>query len=354
MKAMPVISATVMSHPSRVAAAWRVCDRLAPMASGLVTDPEPDGPPATVRTARLVYATVAAGATHHLVVQDDIEVPDGFAATLRDAVAAQPDAAVSLFVEWGSRTAALVRLAAFTGAGWVPNLNPYVPTQALVLPAEVAREFARYLTTEVPDEEPDDEAAWRFLRRAGVPVLVCVPNLVEHLDLPSLTGNTPHGLRRSACPPPQPPVRIGAAVLELPERLPFLAWLTGTSVILAIVDGEVVDRRPTLAVMAERGHDPSTLTAAYAEVGCTVDDRCFDLWLTAAATGGLLRERWPAAASLDALASPIAARAWRTMAPGGLRRFVDAQLLAGRAEELWRVSEHGLRYGLTHLTSAGR
>lgn len=77
------------------------------------------------------------------------------------------------------------------------------------------------------------------------------------------------------------------------------------------------------------------------------------MWLTAAATGGLLRDRWPAAADPNRLAEPMAARAWRTMAPGGLRRFVDPELLRRRAGELWEVSGHGLRYGLTNLHSSG-
>lgn len=148
-----------------------------------------------------------------------------------------------------------------------------------------------------------------------------VPNLVEHLELSSLTGNTAHGARRAACLALDE-ATIGPSVLELPERLPFLAWSTGTtSVTLTIADGDIVDRRPTLAALAQGGCDPDRLAAAR-EVVRTAGvgpDHAFEVWVTAVATGALLHQRWPeTAASLPArLADPLAARAWQTLAPGG-------------------------------------
>ncbi len=69
-----------------------------------------------MRTARRAFAAATAEATHHLVVQDDVSLADGFLDALGATVALHPEAALSLFVEWGSRTAYLARWAAFTGS----------------------------------------------------------------------------------------------------------------------------------------------------------------------------------------------------------------------------------------------
>jgi hypothetical protein len=77
------------------------------------------------------------------VVQDDVALPGQIVDALRAALDTWPVAALSLFVEWGSRAGALARLAALAGASWIPVVGPSVPTQALLLPTEVARDAAR-------------------------------------------------------------------------------------------------------------------------------------------------------------------------------------------------------------------
>ncbi|NEE20505.1 hypothetical protein G3M58_80350, partial [Streptomyces sp. SID7499] len=76
--------------------------------------------------------------THHLVLQDDVEVSDGLLDGVQRAAGVHVDAALSYFVEWGSRTAVLARWAALTGVSAVPVINPYVPTVALSLPSALA------------------------------------------------------------------------------------------------------------------------------------------------------------------------------------------------------------------------
>ncbi|MDG4786772.1 hypothetical protein O7626_12655 [Micromonospora sp. WMMD1102] len=361
---LPVLSAAVMTHPDRLSQARAVAAGLAPLDAALAVDPEPDGPPSTVRSARLAYAAVAPDATHHLVVQDDVLLPDGFAAAARQSLARQPRAAVSYFVEWGSRTAALVRFAALTGASWVPMVNPYVPTQALALPADVAREFAAFLATQPDTGVADDELALDFLGRAGVPCLVTVPNLVEHDDRSSLIGNHAHGVRLSACLLPDGPGPAGDAaqltggVLDVPALLPFLAWTDGTATTIDTTDGSYSTRLPTGRVLAGWGWDGTELTDAYraaladipaggalrAEIG---DRHLRALWETAVATGVVLSTNWPESAErlTERLETPLARRALRSMGPGALRTFHDFDLLTGRTEEFAALATAGLLHG---------
>lgn len=349
----PVLSAAVMTHPRRLSRARAVAAGLAPLEAVLAVDPEPDGPSSTIRSARLAYAAVAPDATHHLVLQDDVRLPPGVLAAVRQSLTRRPRAAVSYFVEWGSRTATLVRWAALTGASWVPLVNPYVPTQALALPAEIAREFAAFLRTQPDTGVADDELALEFLRQAGVPCLVTVPNLVEHDDRSSLTGNHNHGIRRSACLLPDLP--FSDTVLDVPALLPFLAWIDGTATTIDTTDGSYSTRLPTGRVLAERGFDTAATAAAYraavdglrADIG---ERHRYGLWETAVAMGVVLRETWPAAAEeLTArLGTPVATCALRTMAPGALRTFYDLDLLARYEDALVALVTAGLRYGNEH------
>ncbi|MEJ3750354.1 hypothetical protein WEI85_44745 [Actinomycetes bacterium KLBMP 9797] len=362
----PVLSAAVMTHPRRLSRARAVAAGLAPLDAVLAVDPEPDGPSSTIRSARLAYAAVAPDATHHLVLQDDVWLPPGVVAAMRQSLTRQPRAAVSYFVEWGSRTATLVRWAALTGASWVPLVNPYVPTQALALPADTARGFAAFLRTQPDTGVADDEVALGFLRQAGVPCLVTVPNLVEHDDRSSLTGNHHHGVRRSACLLPSPSRTDTAVtdtvftdtVLDVPALLPFLAWIDGTATTIDTTDGSYSTRLPTGRVLAERGFDAAATAAAYraAVDGLRVDigDRhLYGLWESAVAMGAVLRTTWPAVAQeLPArLDTPVARCALRTMAPGALRTFYDLDLLTRYEDALAALVTAALRYGAATVST---
>src|SRR5699024_2609774 len=109
-------------------------------------------------------------------------------------------------------------------------INPYMPPPAMVLPRRIAVELARFLELQGRANEPDDREVLRFLRGAGIPTLVMVPNAVEHDDLPSITGNSDHGPRRSLCVTQRP--RYGGHVLRAPRHLPFLRWNLASSVLI--------------------------------------------------------------------------------------------------------------------------
>lgn len=192
------LSGAVMTHPKRRPAAERLARSAPPGALRVVMDPDPAGRPSVLRTALCAWEAIEDGATHHLVVQDDMILSETFFARVRAAIAEMPDAALALFALWDSRNGAAVRFGAMAGARWVGAVNEYFPCVAIVLPRHVASGFVTFGRRHL-DSWPDDILMNRYLRAHGIPSYVSVPSLAEHEDHGSISGNAFRGPRRSVC-----------------------------------------------------------------------------------------------------------------------------------------------------------
>ncbi|WP_413798165.1 hypothetical protein [Streptomyces iranensis] len=217
------LSGAVMVHPRRMQAALELVRSARRGFLDIVLDPEPEAP-VSLRTAMRAWASVPRWATHHLVLEDDAQLPAGFAEQAEQAATAAPDDAIAFYSNWNARNGGAVRLGALTGARWVTAAAEYTPTVALMLPADIAEGFAPYARRH-GDEWPDDVVMARYLSHAGVRALIAVPNLVQHGDLPSLSGNDFHGLRLAACLAPDPGDRPWClADLVEPEVVPYFEF----------------------------------------------------------------------------------------------------------------------------------
>src|SRR4051812_27366794 len=98
--AFPRISVAVMYHPAREGMLSRIAQACLPLRPVPVADPAPDAFPSPLRTAKRAWAALGADATHHLVLQDDVLLVDGFSAHLHEAVAARPHDALALYAHW--------------------------------------------------------------------------------------------------------------------------------------------------------------------------------------------------------------------------------------------------------------
>ncbi|WP_406397024.1 hypothetical protein [Streptomyces uncialis] len=198
----PRISVAVMHHPFRGRSLTDLVESCRPLDARVVMDPDPTGPPSPLRTAKLAWASVDPGATHHLVLQDDVTLCPGFAEQLTAAVAQRPDHALALYTNWNSpHNSYLVRCAAVAGQSWAPlGHHEWVPTLGLVLPAGAARELAAHLGRFPDDFRDDDELVVGFCAQKGYPVTASVPHLLEHGGGPSLAGNDAHGPRHATVP----------------------------------------------------------------------------------------------------------------------------------------------------------
>ncbi|MFJ5265708.1 hypothetical protein ACIQAC_35140 [Streptomyces sp. NPDC088387] len=200
------LSTVVMHHPSRADRLPRLLDALAGLAPRVVTDPDPDGPPSPLRTAKRAWAAIAPGATHHIVIQDDVRPVSGFAELLRRAVAARPHQGVSLYVNWNSsQNSYRVRQAAAWGRPFAElSTLEYTPTLGLALPVAAAAGLAAHLAG-LPDHlRDDDEMVTPFRRAYGLDVVATVPNLLDHGGDLSLAGNGGHGIRHAVVFHPDP------------------------------------------------------------------------------------------------------------------------------------------------------
>jgi nucleoside-diphosphate-sugar epimerase len=355
----PSVTGAVITHPRRLTQARALAATLPPDVCGVVTDPDPSGPPSELRTALRAWASVPAGSTHHLLMHDDMRPVPGLLARVESAVRAHPDAALALFAFWSSRNGAAVRLGALSGARWVRAVNEWMPTNAVVLPRVVAAEFVAW-AGQRRTAWPADVALHRFLRAHGVPSYVAVPNLVEHEETRSLVDNDYQGLRRAACfLPAGDGTAGGVEPLREPSAVPFfLAFTTAAARVVVPVPGSVPPRTKHVqaAEYLERfGVDVARLhERTRPRVAGVADDITFAAWLTAYTMGVVNQADGCTAVSLD---DPVLRAALGTMVQGGVSHRVGAATAGQLAEALEPVVLDGLATGLGafhgHRAAAG-
>ncbi|MDW5329547.1 hypothetical protein [Plantactinospora sp. KLBMP9567] len=362
------VSGVVMAHPDRTGPGQALIRLFRPGFLDLVLDPQPDGPPTALRTAMRAWSSIPAGATHHLVLEDDAEPSPGFAEHAERAAAAMPDVAIAFHSNWSSRNGGAVRLGLLAGARWARAAGEYTPTVALMLPAAVGAGFAAYAAAH-GDTWPGDVVMARYLSAVGVPTYLTVPNLVEHGDLPSLTDNDQHGSRRAACfgtlpadadwgphrvlePDVVPFFKFGMALCAVREG-PTGRWLT--------LGFDRSSRR--LGIDAEACLDEfrSALKAipdAVRGLGELAPPVLESLWRAAYLTGfaGRRPER-PADLTAELAAwsaDPWVDEALTTLGRGGLCTSFPARRLLALGDHLREVARAGLVAGARHRESAAR
>ncbi|MFD6473401.1 hypothetical protein ACFRMO_00095 [Streptomyces anulatus] len=228
------LSVVVMTHPARLDMAEELARSLAPWPVEVVVDPRPHEGPSTLRTSVEAWAAVPEGATHHMVLQDDVIPVPGFIERVHQEILRAGDRGVAYCADWSSRNGAVSRMGAVVGAHAVETVPDYVPCVALSLPRSAAEGYARF-AREWPDRtDADDVVMLRYTEAAGVVVQLALPHLVAHEQLPSLAGNDAKGQRNSACfwqGLPEDPGTERPDVLRGPLSVPYLkhgrAWVYG-------------------------------------------------------------------------------------------------------------------------------
>jgi hypothetical protein len=356
-----VLSVVIMTHPARADRSLLIARKYPKWDLSVVTDPDPDGRRGALRTARVAWRTITPGATHHLVIQDDVDFQPNFFEQVSVAAARHPDKALAFFAEWGCQTASVVRIAALRGASWAEVIDSYIPTQALLLPAEAAREAAEYLAT-VRDDTSDDGTMHEYLLKAGLPQLVSVPNLVQHLDLPSVSGNARMGPRRATCYSPALAaggLRGDTAVTGL-TRVPYYSWWAGRGETCIRADARSILWRivPTAAMLADdlrvtSSSLQSACTAGLAEIspgfreaGLVDEATIRHLWFAAFGLGvAAAGER--RSATGDARTAELSLRSF---VPGALRNVMSPANLALAARALTPAMVAAVHAGYATLT----
>ncbi|MFI8313154.1 hypothetical protein ACIGBK_21265 [Streptomyces microflavus] len=317
------ISVSIMTHPRRLALAEELREQLSELTPRIVVDPDPDGPPTAVRTAAAAWSSAPVGATHHLVLQDDLLPSKEFLAVLTEEVRSASACCLSLYAGWSKRIGAAARLAAVAGKRRFVIEESFIPAPALLLPADLARDAGAYLDSRMADAGLGDSTLLRdFLQERGTEVQALTASLVQHDVRGSaslLAQSAAKGIRRVACFRDD----VGGTVdLDgLLVRQPALAYVAPDSrravVDVALPDGSWKSS-PAAAWLEDRGLrsvlPPSraeAIRAAGGEVIATPED---------------LREAWLATFCMGLLAGPagrsrtsVGSVALRTLLPGAFR-----------------------------------
>lgn len=363
----PRISAVVMTHPERIRYAKDVCDSCPRLGFEIVSDPDPSGRPSACRTAALAWRAADRAATHHLVVQDDILLCEDFADEIVACVQAMPVAALAFFAHWGSRLGSATRLAALSGLSWTKIVGNYMPTVAMILPAGAAQDLAESLGKS--DNKHDDEVAREYLSAAGLDAYLSVPNLVEHLELPSLAANDFRGIRHAACfvQSNPKPAGWGTEVLS-PVALPYIHDDTGESTCYIPdgpqgIGGHYI---PADTALSQRG---AVIGEVYDALRRLLDNQRWARELADRMDSSLLSGLWASAYLLGVLtvetrggrnadsgefardpsallAQPAVATALSTMAPGMFRNLISTAELTELRPELTRFVAGSVDRGL--------
>lgn len=350
------ISAAVMTHPERMGRAVLLRERCGDLGPRIVVDPDPGGCPSAWRTARAAWRSVHPEATHHLVIQDDAQLADGFVPALAAAVQARPLDALALFAEWGSRTAGAVRLAAAMGAAWAECADDYIPCVAIVLPFAEAVAFDAYAEKHSSEVDPDDVVLLRFLAERSVRALTPVEGLVDHDQCESLVGNKIMGLRRAVRYQDAWSGLSDSTVCETPSAIPYYDWWDQQAVAF-VPDAGSPDgwaRLRSASAFEFLGADVSVADMSFDERQDALSERLRDLvstiilreiWKTAFMFGFVIADQF-GAPGLSANERFVEAAA--TLAPGGLRRIVPVHLLSEISSLLLPFVLAGVEAGSRH------
>lgn len=351
-----------MTHPRRLELARRLCERHPELDLQIAVDPEPDGVPSAWRTAREAWRAVAPGATHHLVLQDDLTTAEDFPARVLAAVAARPQDALSLFVEWGSRTASAVRVAAALGKSWAPVVDDYIPCAALVLPAAAAAGFDDFAAANSSVTDPDDVVLLEYLHALGLSAVALVDGPVQHDDCDSLVGNFIMGVRRSVQFSERSNDHLNASILADLDAVPYYDWWDQQAAMF-VPDASSMDgwaRIRSGPAFEHLGVSVRAVEAAFEAEFPSVpnrpqlDDRVSaiiarEIWKTAYMLGVVVSDKGGAAgaASDERFLAALA-----TLAPGGLRRVTPTKLLGVIADLLLPLVVRGVECGIRNRSLA--
>ena len=353
----PALDVRIMAHPSRTRLALALRDRLGALDPVIVWDAVQEGPPSAMRTARRAWSVpTRAGATHRVVLQDDVRAPSDFADRLVHLLAWHPLDPVGLFAGWSSRTGQAVRLAAYLGLDWVPVLGTALSATGIALPEELAIRYADW-TDGNATEERDSISVHSFLVANGADPIIAVPNLVQH-DSPYTASlwaeKFVQGPRRSACYLDRCDARAAGAGLAHLPAVPYLSpGQLRSRTAVRDEKGQRFDEVPSWRYARQLGFSTAELVSLFLgeDTGArrALADYLepafqYEVWLTGFLCGRVLTGLRPAGP--PDLGTPAAQAASRTMAAGCLSRIVSPGILEPVADLTAVLVEHAVRAGL--------
>lgn len=187
-----MICARIQHHPARAALLGSLLDRLSPLPTEVII--HSSDPPSPWAGYRLCLTDMPA-CSHLLVIQDDTAPCANFAPALEQIAATNPEDPVCLFLgPMPQGAVSLARRAMKRNWRYARLLpSPFVPLVAMLWPRHKAEAFMEWVESGVqlpghPNPRADDAVVAQWMKRTRQMIVVTVPSLVEHLDVPSVKG----------------------------------------------------------------------------------------------------------------------------------------------------------------------
>jgi hypothetical protein len=352
-----------MSHPQRRQLARRLSAELGDVPVVSNGGKEKSSPNA-LETSIEAWKMQKYNSTHHMVVQDDIQVSPFYAERVSRAISLFPDAIIAFYANWDSAEGAAVRLAVSAGCSWVTALNiDYFPTLAVVMPTNRADAFVKYSSAAPATRVHDDEVMLSFIKDSEACTILSAPSAVEHRQVKSLMGNR---ARKAACFLEGGSPGSNEMLARSFPICPYFAAGTAQCLIPTESSWDGSWRKTHWTNAVERiGLSPERLCldreldleAALHHSAYTATERSFvfDLWLTSFLLAflparGLVERTLLDYETSDTLNKPSSAaikHALRTLIPGGL---MDSPLpqdtFANREADVYNIALRGYKSGV--------
>jgi hypothetical protein len=195
-----VICARIQHHPSRADLLPDLCARLSPLPVEVI---EHSSEPPSPWAGYALCLTDMPECSHLLVLQDDAVPVLNFVPAVRSVAARYPNTPVCLWVsKQPAGTASRARRAIQRGHIYAPvyPIGPFVPIVTMLWPRHKAEEFMEWTRSGVklpghPNPRSDDSVVAKWMKDTRQDLMLTVPSLVEHSDVPSVKGirNAPTG-----------------------------------------------------------------------------------------------------------------------------------------------------------------
>jgi len=190
------LSVAIQAHPDRALMARTLASEVG---GDVVYDPDPHGALRSPwRTYRECLLSAPQGASHLLILQDDVEVCPGFRDAAEAAVRARSDRLIVFFVAGNPATSRIaVERACQADLPWaeLPHAQ-WIPVVAACWPVWMIAPMLEFIDSQRWNDTfyADDERCGRWASYAGVVPLATVPSLVEHPNrVPSIIGKRSMG-----------------------------------------------------------------------------------------------------------------------------------------------------------------
>lgn len=177
------ISFSIMAHPDRK----EMVDDLLSAFKGYAVSiawAKPDEGQTTRENSNIAWNYFNRGATHHLVLQDDVQLCKHFLSALPKVVAQKPKAPLALYSGRKQACETLKKNKRWIATNWIWGQAIILPTKDIPLLLGWQK---RYVKTDYPSSDFSISAFYEFQRRRA---FLPVPLLVQHCQSKSLMGHT--------------------------------------------------------------------------------------------------------------------------------------------------------------------